>query len=305
MSDEEFQNALDQYEQDAESRRRDILQTLEQEPPDVVQSVDMTTVVLTMNPKMLPHEDIDAEVLLGTIEEKFHLNIDPPEVLSHVREISEASDWSKLEILKFALRQKDVDFSRGRVSIGRNSYVSITAVSVTSEKILVMVDGRTEIGEYVAAEVFEAMWRAAGAPKRWESREVQENVQLKSYGTLTRVNLGCDLLTLLAPSFVGFLNSNLRDGMAAEMISRSSHDSFAAPADVVSTFNVDELDFKVNVFDQRTGRAEQSMIKLSVMNRDDMGRGVFNFFTELPTELHFELVERMASVVQQERDKRA
>ncbi|MGW2486860.1 hypothetical protein ACWCV9_06515 [Streptomyces sp. NPDC001606] len=294
---EELEAALSGYE---EARKSRVAASVEEALPSHIRGIKTTSVVINMDPSMLPLSQVEPEIFLRQVEDKFKLGLKPPQVLSNLQEeFAEAGSLPKEKVLAIALREEAVSLEAGRVPVGQNVIVPIEMVKINDENISALVSGHTEVAEYVTAEIFEMMWFAAGAPKRWESPEVQESIQLKSYGTVTRVDLGCSLNSLLAPQTLHYLEQNLATGgrFAGEMMSKSAADNFTASPDIVSTFAVDEIDMKVNLFNTRTGRSETANVKLSVMSRDDLNRGLCDVLTQLPIDKHSELVRGLAQAV--------
>ena len=207
-----------------------------------------------------------------------------------------------LEQLKFLLNRDrpTVEFENGRFPVGPSNFVPITRLVFSGEMILAGVVGHTAVAELLVSESFEALWKAAGASKRWEDEDVQHNIEMRSYGSATKVDLGFDPMQFLAPGVREYLEETIVNGedpLGAAMGRRSAYDAFAPSKEVVCSLSLDELDFNVRTFNKRTGRSDELTVRFSVRTRDEAGRGVLTVITELPIDEHVRFVHGLVEAV--------
>jgi len=266
--------------------------------PRFVRSIERTETVVTLDRDILPYRVVDAGTLVGLLVSRFRLKLKSPEGLAEVMQ-QRGAEQARLGtegVVKFLLSQEPVMlvFEDGRFPLEGGNFVAINSLVFATEHILANVSGHTAIGEVLVAEAFEALWEAAGGIKRWESRDVQDRIQLKSFGTVTKVDLGFNPLRLLAGDALAYFNQTIVEGperLGAAMVARSAYDNFAAPSDVACTLTLDELHLKVSVFDTRTGRQETARVRFSVASKDEQGRGIIDIVTELPLDKHVQFVQ--------------
>lgn len=292
--DNETQQTIEELERIWRARRQMLS---ERRPlPSFIRSIESTEAFFIIAPTMLPYKQVVPERLFSILNGMYRLRFQTPEsIVQAIREFS--IDPSRLDLmgqLRFVLNSDDPTpvFDNGRFPVGTDDLVPISRLAFTGESILAGVSGHTEIAELLVAEAFEALWRAAGATKRWEDRDVQDSIQLKSYGTATKVNLGFDPMQLLSSNVREYFKLRIlgEERLGAAMVARSSNDNFEVSHDVVCALSFDELHLKVRTFNQRTGRPDDATIKFSVRTRDEAGRGIIVIVTELSIEKHIDFI---------------
>jgi hypothetical protein len=151
----------------------------------------------------------------------------------------------------------------------------------------VVVAGESDIAELIVSEVVELFWSTTGFKKRWET--LQSHVRLKSYATLTKVDLGVPLEQFLNPSLDEFMRNKVvggTDNYGLHMSARSYRDNFGLSKNKAMTYTVDNVDLLVHIFDTGNGRSEQLRFNFRARTADEQGYGIFGVYSELPYEQH-------------------
>lgn len=294
--------ALQALEQEAEKRRQAAAKKAQVPLPKGIKSIEQTEVVYVVDPDILPFSLVDPVEFFRLLEEKYRLKYSRPSVNEALQQFGlnpQALSDSDVFKLSLAAGEPRCRFTSGRYPTGPNSFVSINSVLFTGETILVNVDGRTVVAEAVAADAFDLLWQSSGAIKTWGSPEVQSCVALKSYGTRTEVDLGCNPRLLLNPTVVQFLDDNINVGRkyGSAMMSYSGFDDFKPSPANMAIWTFDELHLQVHIFNQITGRQETHLVKFVVTQKEKRGRDIVEVTTELPFDLHADLVGQIIDVV--------
>ncbi|MER5830240.1 hypothetical protein ABT116_05300 [Streptomyces sp. NPDC002130] len=276
--------------------------------PGYIRTIESSEVLVHIDPDMLPYGDIDYPRFTEEMKERYNLHLDSTKlesvisntVLDPQSQLSTLSEGQKARMSQAVT--ESIRFRDGRFpGLGIHTYTPINAISLRSQTLHASVHGPTAVAELLIQEMFELMWAAASAPRKWESDEVQREIALKSYGTATKVDFGENILGLLSPALCGFLRENLSDGLevAGHMMARSALDQFDPPSNVVGTVALDDLTLRFSVLDLATGRAESPYVRVAVTSKSEMGKGVADIVSELPFEDHVKLVEGIAHTLQE------
>lgn len=302
----ETDEALAAIEQEAEKRRNAVREKLKKAPPKIIKSIVKSEVFLTMNPRLLPLRLVDPNKLSQILKDKYMLSFDPPDYDAETiqRLGIDPRTLSDENLLAITLRppHSQANFKDGRFPASPRDFVDINRLGFSRENILVDVAGRTDVAEVVIAEVFEILWEASGVIKPWDSPEVQDNIQLKAYGTQTKVALGADANTLINNLVVKYLDESINKGkkFGASMGSYSSYDDFEADQTKTCVWTLDELKIKVHCLSQITGRLETADICFNVTTKDEQGRGIVDVSTQLPFDIHVRFVQDLVTSLKKE-----
>ncbi|HVL93923.1 MAG TPA: hypothetical protein VM264_11350, partial [Acidimicrobiales bacterium] len=176
----------------------------------------------------------------------------------------------------------------------------IVSVELSREVILVRVQGVSKVAELIAAEVVEAMWRSAGASKKWS--EIEPHIQLVGYATGTVINLGRKFEDLLHPSISGFSSQITSEtgGLAFSMgpqkgpaYQRAGTPSIAS----VGVATLERLSLLFQRFDLQTGQHFETNLTFSVRARGEKGTGIVYVTSELPFEKHVQLLQDLRNSI--------
>ncbi|MCX5014251.1 hypothetical protein OG765_25170 [Streptomyces sp. NBC_00555] len=294
---------LDQQRRDQVSRQIEATQ-----PPDLIRSVQSSEVTINIDPDVLPYEDMDYDKFVEEMRKRYRLRLDTSDLEVLIKQTQNtpgaATTWDTLsdgEKARISLSAtQTITFKEGKFpGLGRDEYTAIYAMAFHSQNLAAKVHGPTAIAELLVKEAFELACDAAAIPRKWESEGVQREVALKSYGTHTKVDLGLNVLGVIAPEFRAFIEQNLGDNLSlgAKMMARSALDGFNPPSKVAGTVVLDDLILKLSVLDLQTGRTESPRIQIRAMSLDEMGRGIVDIISALPFEDHVKLIEGLADAL--------
>lgn len=291
-------------EQEAERRRRQAAEKAKEPLPSFIKTIETTTVTYTVNPQILPFPLVDPQQLKALLTQKYRLRYKPPAIDPvELQSLGiDATNLTEERLMSMALSMKSPTllFVNGRYPTGPNTFVAIEEVAFTDEKISATVNGVSEVAEVVIADAFNLFWDSTGTARRWDTKETQDEVQLKSHRTTTTVDLGADARNVLNPSVRRFLDDNVDRGekFAPRMIAKSRYDSFKPSDHIISTWSLEELVTNVHAFDTTTGRPETSTLRFKTMTRDERGRGIIRVSSELPFDDHLKLIEAIVAILQ-------
>jgi hypothetical protein len=267
--------------------------------PSHVLSIPHAEVAYTIEPHLLPFAQCDIKAFLSRMNEEYGVRIEPSGIAHSL--LSMPDDKEAADTLRRLLADRDstasLELAAGKFSLSPSDFVPIRKISLNSETIHVAVAGHSSIAEMIIGNVAEALWESAGARKTWD--DLSKGVQMKSYGTATKVDFGIPLEKFVNRSFANFLNADCEapDGFAAGMVARSRRDSFGRPPRAVATWTLDDLTAYVSVFNLQNGRSERSRLRLSVTSRDEEGAGIFTVISELPLEEHIRYLDALKSAM--------
>lgn len=282
-----------------EQRREELAKRLAVPLPDFVLSIEQAEVVFTIEPPQLPYAQADLKLLAGHMKRCYNLTFKPSK---YSLALLESKDEAEMLEQARTLLQEDgesteIEFTDGRYVISPRDFVPIRSVTLNREAVHVSVRGQGIVAENIAKETVEALWSSTGTAKPWE--DIKPFVQMISYGTATKVNLGIPLESFLSPALGNLLRTDAAspDGYARRMVGRSARDQFKPPKEAVATWTVDDITIFLHVFNTQSGRSEQSQFRLTVRTRDEEGSGIFAAVSELPLTEHIEFLERIRTAV--------
>ncbi len=190
-----------------------------------------------------------------------------------------------------------VRFEDGKFMRTATDFDVIRSIRINYETIDVVVEGVSEVAELVVADVAEMISAAAGAQRRWD--QIKPGTQLIGYGSVTLVDLGVPFENLLSAELRGFAATQMLSGrkFAYESGRRSARHNFGVSPQLTAVWGLDDLTIKIFLFDQLTGRPEETKMNLTVRSRDEMGTGRVVAFSELPFQKHVECIEQLRSAI--------
>ena len=240
----------------------------------------------------MPYRKVDGHKLASVLSERYGLSLVTPNFLQQLEKVQARPSTEEGGFVNLVMQRESpsLEFTGGRFPTGRASFIDIINLSFNEEIILAEVGGLTEVAETLIAETFEAIWRASGAARSWQSKEVQDNVQMKSFGTHTKVNLGFSPMKLFSKNIEEYLRESIKE-YGPSMIAVSKYDNFAPSHNVHAVLSLDELHFRVNVFNVVTGRAQSSIVRFSIVTKDEQGRGIIDVTSELPFDRHVAFIK--------------
>ena len=287
-------------EQEAERRRKQADKAARSALPPHVLSIVDTSVTYVLSPALLPFGQLDGAKLKELLHTQYRLSFQPPEIslqqLGHLgvdpKRVTEDALFSYL----LSLNEPQLIFRGGRYPTGPNAFVPIESLSFTSESIKARVAGVTDVADVVVADGFNLFWQAVGSPKKWDSAETRDLIQLVWYSTTTKADLGVAAERLLAPKLAAYLNNQLNDDtrLAARMSAYSRYDGFKPSQEVVATWSFDDITIQVHAFNRRTGRSETSKVGITTTTKDERGRGIVRIESQLAFDEHARFIQAIA-----------
>ena len=230
------------------------------------------------------------------LREKYDAKINAPQADVFQALASQQNNELAYKVLNQMIENREgLSFENGRYKISTNNFIPIVRITVTRERIHVVVQGRAEVADLVVAEVAEFIWLAGGVTKTWE--DIRPAVQLIAYGTGTIVNLGFPFEHLMNDRITRFIEEQMIGGKryAADMGFVSQRRK--SPTQPHMLYTLDEINILFHRFDLQTGRSEDSAFRLTVTDRDSRGTGVVLVTSELPFVEHVSCLQSLREAV--------
>jgi hypothetical protein len=185
----------------------------------------------------------------------------------------------------------ELNFKAGRYRVSDFEFIPILTVQINFESVHVAVRGISRVAESVAQELVETVSASAGASRSWAG--IEPEVQLVGYATRTRVNLSPNAFeALLSPGFRVFLDEQITGGAryGAHAGAYNARHGLQPPPRAQLTAALDDVVLLLTLFDPDTGNSNQARLGFSVMTRSDYGSGIVSVSSQLPYELHIEMI---------------
>lgn len=279
-------------QQQAQQRHADAQREARREHPEFVLDIDVSEVIYTMPPRVLPLQHIDFERLTTQLYDKWGLVPDPSnlklDAFLESRSLEEVAAMRKLELMQQLVRSNDpnVAFSSGKYPVSDFEFVPVLSVRLNFESVIVKVAGVSRVAEVVAAEAVEAVWAAAGAARPWSA--IEPHLQRVGYATGTRIDLGTPFEALLSAPTRTFLDEQMIAGprYAAHMGHYHARPTLGPRPNAVCTYALDEVILRVSWFDPETGLNSTTNMKFTVTSKADYRSGIVRVWSELPYDIH-------------------
>lgn len=278
----------------AEQRREQVRKDIQKEGlSDFIVSIHQSEVVYTLEPSSLPFKYADLDIFADTLNKLYSLNF---------QKQKKEEEENPLAALLGGQKQMNVlTFESGRFKTQESGdFIPIPTLRLTSEAIHVVLQGPSNAAKAILADVVEALWQSTGMPKSWSSLE--KSLQLVSYGTGTKVNLGIPLEKLIHPKLAKYLEDSWTKsgGFAEKMAHQSSINNFESPKGLSVGYAVDDLNFIFNIFDPVTGDSTRAKLQFRVTAKHEYGKGIFLVVSELPFELHVKALAELQKCLNKE-----
>lgn len=175
--------------------------------------------------------------------------------------------------------------------------VRINTIVLQRERLIINVDGSEEPIEIIKNEV-------ANLIEKYNFSKTSEYsfdsyVQRKKYGTVSTLNMGFPLSTVISPALLSFFNEQEQQRFYNEMILSSDIDSFSK-SDIKYSMDVDSIKFVISLFNTVTGTDDRVTISMDVTNRREYRTGIVTIKTELNNLMHAELVHKVIALFDKE-----
>ncbi len=165
------------------------------------------------------------------------------------------------------------------------------------QQVSAVVFGTTDEATYVAKQLCLEIWKAAGVARQWS--DIEPYVERVRYKTTTRVHLGHPLLQLLSGEIRRLIDEDIcgPEGLGRYMgMVPSARDALAEQAkDIAVVAHCTRIELVVTTFDKVSGGSEDNELTLRLEARTDANRSRVLVTSELPSDRHSALVDRLVA----------
>lgn len=175
--------------------------------------------------------------------------------------------------------------------------VRINTIILQRERLIINVDGSEEPIEIIKNEVAKLIEKYNFT--KTSEYSFDSYVQRKKYGTVSTLNMGFPLSTVISPELLSFFNEQEQQRFYNEMILSSDVDSFSK-SDIKYSMDVDSIKFVISLFNTVTGTDDRVTISMDVTNRREYRTGIVTIKTELNNLMHAELVHKVIALFDKE-----
>lgn len=286
----------------AEDLRKEVERSIaKMEKAPVRQEVRTAKVVMNIHPDAIPRTTLNPSKLIEGVAKLFGSRFDPSELMKLIPTGVSRDQLSHASLLQMALdADKNINFIGGTIrfpDLGR--VTQIERVGFGQQVLIAVVVGTTNEAVLVAKQLCLEIWKAAGIERNWS--EIASFVERQSFTTTTVVDLGFPLSKLLDPRFSNFFQNEL---IAPEGLGRQMGIQEADPArqkqtakDLMLIPYCRGIHLQVAVIDSVSGRAEDTDLQFMIYSRTEANRSRALISSELTSEKHAELVQRVVAVL--------
>ncbi|GAA5010400.1 hypothetical protein GCM10025734_54200 [Kitasatospora paranensis] len=157
-----------------DTQRRDQVkqQVQSTQTPDFIRLIQSSEVLINIDPKVLPYEDMDYEQFVDEMKKRYRLHLDTGEVETIIAKspgaslhaFASLSDGEKAK-LSFSMTER-IKFIEGKFpGIGYDDYITIHVMQLHSQNLGAKVHGPTNIADLLIKEAFELAWDATSTPE--------------------------------------------------------------------------------------------------------------------------------------------
>lgn len=256
--------------------------------PDFITDILQTETAFIINPSALPYKQANLNQFSDYLEKLYGL--------SFKQRQKRDEEQNPLEVIFGNNERSDVlIFENGKFKVSNRNFIPIQKVKLTTEQVHVILGGDSSISEAIIADLVEALWASTGINKTWA--DIDRNVQIKSYGTATKVDFGKPLEEFLNPDFRKLLNDEFIDGkgFGKHMIPYSSVHNFNVNNKTFASFVLDDLNLLFNLFNPTSGESYQAKLQFRVLAKHEYGSGKYVVISQLPYDLHVECLQMLKS----------
>ena len=271
----------------SQERREKVVDAVEgEETPDFLIKVSQTEILYTFDPVALPFKLVNFDDFSKQLKDLYSLSTDLG------NQVEETDDPISV-ITGQKPKANRIRFINGKFELSNRDFIEIQSLNFTRELVHVVLKGPSTIADVIIADAVEALWKCSGASKKWE--DISKSVLLKDYGTTTKVRLGVKLEEFLAPKLWSFIDNECINGSryAVQSTPKSYLNNFNAPDEVFANCFVDDINLLFSVVDKETGASSKIKLKFSIVANSEYGSGVYGVTSELPYELHIEMLKKL------------
>ncbi len=228
------------------------------------------------------------------IVKTFDIALEHQEAFSKIRQ---EDDQNIPHLLFHEFENHGLVFRDGVFYREKKPIVRINTIVLQRERLIINVDGSEEPIEIIKNEV-------ANLIEKYNFSKTSEYsfdsyVQRKKYGTVSTLNMGFPLSTVISPALLSFFNEQEQQRFYNEMILSSDIDSFSK-SDIKYSMDVDSIKFVISLFNTVTGTDDRVTISMDVTNRREYRTGIVTIKTELNNLMHAELVHKVIALFDKE-----
>jgi hypothetical protein len=268
---------------------------------NILQEPRNAKVVWNIHPDAIPRNTINAQRLIDGVTKLFGSRFDPSELMKLIPQGVSRDSLSASSLIQMAIdAERLVTFVGGIVKfpdLGR--ITPIDRLTFGQQTIAATVVGTTDEASLIAKQLCLELWRAAGQDRSWN--ELSAYVERQTFTTATAVDFGFPLSRLLDPRLSSFLAGELvGESDLGRLMGIQEADSKRQALGMKEKILIPychQIRLKVAVIDSVSGRAEDADLDFMIYARTEANRGRVLVQSELPSDKHAELVQRVVALL--------
>ena len=253
-------------------------------------------VTFNFDPLLFRSEAIDFQKLIADLSEKYGLIFEVPDIIQ--LEMKQDGGIGPKTFHRVLRSREGLNFKHGLVSYeqsGDNTEVIIRQVNIHSQNITVALDGSTDQAEVIAQKIIMDLLENQGLNYSWS--EFKSRIGGISYKSTTQLDLGFEPLELFSSEMKRFVSMDLQGDLGYKMADKPLDGPKTAVEDLVIKCAVDEVKFKISIFNKLTGDQDYFDFRLDVGDRRHRGTGYVVLTSQLNHEHHlqgtYNLIEKI------------
>lgn len=240
-------------------------------------------VKLNFDPLAFRSEAINYPELIKSLSDKYDLEFKTPAIIEMAMKQDKSVDM-KLFHQAFGSRE-GLDFRHGLVSYeqeGDNQDRILRRVNVHSQNITVALDGTTDEAEFVAQKVIADILENQKLNSSWSN--FKKKIGGMGYLSTSMLDLGFSPLMLFSDGMNEFISKDIENSLGFKMADKPLDGPSRNQEDFIYKCVLDELKFKISVFDKSSGSQDYFEFRFDTSDRRHRGSG----FVAITSQLKFE-----------------
>ncbi|WP_295882905.1 hypothetical protein [uncultured Thiohalocapsa sp.] len=240
---------------------------------------------LNFDPLAFRSEAINFPGLIESLSEKYQLEFKAPAIIEMAKRQTGQVD-KQLYHQAFESRE-GLDFRHGLVSYeqkGDNQQIVLRRVNVHGQNITVALDGTTDEAEVVAQKIAADMLENQGLHSSWSN--FRKRIGGIGYLSTSMLDLGFNPMRLLSDEMNSFISEDIENDLGFKMADKPLDGPTRCQEDFIYKCVLDELKFKVSVFDKNSGSQDYFEFRFDTSDRRSRGSGVVAVTSQLKFEDH-------------------
>ena len=268
---------------------------------NILQEPRAAKVIWNIHPDAIPKNTINVQKLIDGVSRLFSSRFDPSELMKLIPTGAARETLTAANLVQMAMdADRLVSFIGGIVKfpdLGR--ITPIERLSFGPQTVATTVIGTTDEAVLVAKQLCLELWRSTGQERTWN--ELAPYVERHTFSTTTAVDFGFPLSRMLDPRLSAFLSGELiaENGLGRLMgiQEAESRRQQQISKDKMVIPYCHRISMKVAVVDSVSGRAEDNDLEFMIYARTDANRSRMLAQSELPSDKHAELVQRIVALL--------